>query len=302
MPANNEARSLAGLTSVVVTVAAFAKSFVPFYLIGSTPIFAATSALGMALIAAGWRPLWNMARQLAGIAIVLTLFYAVVIVSYFSHSRAEVPITYLLGILIFHGMFIIFGFAAARALKAVLLVLLSAAAIYAIWIIHYAVKFGDVMKGNYIDDIFGIGDRLLYISFHQNIGLAVGLGALAAIGLATNRIKQVLAVSALSVVFFLLFHIASRTALVGILSGLAFLGFAACWDRSKKMATLVAIAAFVAVTVAGFAFYQRDIHGNNIGPDAPDAMSRTIQELENPNPGLRIPIWTRTLNHIESEP
>jgi O-antigen ligase len=302
MPANNETRTLAGLTSVLVTVAAFTKSFVPFYLIGSTPIFAATSALGIAFSAVDWRSLWGIARHVAGILIVLALFYAVVIVSYFSHSRTEVPITYLLGILVFHAMFIIFGFAAARALKPVLLVLLSAAAIYAIWIILYAVKFGDVMKGNYIDDIFGTGDRLLYIALHQNIGLGIGLGALAAIGLASNRIKQVLAIGALPVVFFLLFHIASRTALVALLGSLAFLGFAACWERSRTRATMIAMAAFVAVTVAASVFYQHEIRGADVGAEAPDAISRTIQELENPQPGLRIPIWTRTLNHIVSEP
>jgi O-antigen ligase len=233
---------------------------------------------------------------------VFALFYAVVIASYFSHSRSAVPTTYLLGILIFHAMFIIFGFAAARALKAVLLVLLGAAAIYAIWILQYVVRFGDVMNGNYIDDIFGIRDHLIYISFHQNVGLAVGLGALAAIGLASNRIKQVLVVGALPIVFFLLFYIASRTALVALLGGLAFLGFAACWERSRATATLIAIAAFVAVTFAALVFYDREIQGNKVGAAAPDAISRTIQELENPNPGFRIPIWTRTLGHIVSEP
>jgi O-antigen ligase len=297
-----ETPALARLTAVTVTVAAFAKTFVPFYLIGSTAIFAGTSALGVTLAAVSWRTLWASARNVTDLLIVLALFYATVIVSYFSHSASAIPITFLLGILIFHTMFITFGFAAARALKAVLLALLGAAAIYSIWLIQYAVRFGDVMKGNYIDDIFGIGDRLIYISFHQNIGLAVGLGILAAIGLASNRFKQLLAAGALPIVLFLLFHIASRTALVALLSSLAFLGFAACWDRSRKMATLITIAAFIAVTIAAFAFYQHEIRGNDIGATAPDAISRTIQELENPNPGFRIPIWTRTLHRIVSEP
>jgi O-antigen ligase len=294
--------TLAWLTAVTVTVAAFAKMFVPFYLIGSTAIFAGTSVLGIALAAASWRPLWGSARHVVVIFIVLALFYMAVILSYFTHSRPAVPITYLLGILVFHAMFIIFGFAAARALKAALLVLLGAAAIYSIWLVQYAVRFGDIMKGNYIDDVFGIGERLIYISFHQNIGLAVGLGSLAAIGLASNRFKQALATGALPIVFFLLFHIASRTALVALLSSLTFLGFATCWNRSKKIATLITIAAVVAVTIAAFPLYQHEIRDHNVGTAAPDAISRTIQELENPNPGFRIPIWTRTLRHIASEP
>ena len=45
---------------------------------------------------------------------VLTLaFYALVIASYLVNSRHLVPVTDLLGILIFHSMFIVFGFAAA---------------------------------------------------------------------------------------------------------------------------------------------------------------------------------------------
>jgi O-antigen ligase len=294
-------RNLARLAAVTVTVAAFAKMFVPFYLVGSTAIFVGTSALGIALVTVSWRSLSVSATQVADILIVMALFYAAVIVSYFTHSRPAVPITYLLGILVFHAMFIIFGFAAARALKAVLLVLLGAAAFYSIWLTQYAVRFGDIMNGSYIDDVFGIGDRLTYISFHQNIGLAIGLGALAAIGLASNHFKQALAAVALPIVFFLLFHIASRTALVALLGSLAFLGFAACWARSKKIATLVVVATFIAVTISVFVFYHREIQGD-VRTTAPDAVSRTIQELENPNPEFRIPIWTRTLNHIMSEP
>jgi hypothetical protein len=46
-----------------------------------------------------------------------------------------------------------------------------------------------------------------YISLHQNIGLTIGLGALATIGLATTR---ALAIGILPAVLFLLFHIASK--------------------------------------------------------------------------------------------
>src|SRR5437870_4559993 len=111
MLAKYETRTLAGLTAAIVTVAAFAKTFVPFYLIGSTAIFAGTSALGIVLAAVSWRPLCDSARNVVDILIVLALFYGAVIVSYSSHSRLAVPITHLLGILLFHAMFIIFGVA-----------------------------------------------------------------------------------------------------------------------------------------------------------------------------------------------
>ena len=171
MMAKSETRSLAGLTAAVATVAVFAKLFVPFYLIGSTAIFAEASAVGLRSPPSVGAGFGDIVRRVADLLIVLVLFYGVVIVSYFSHSRSDVPLTYLLGILALHAMFIIFGFAAARALKAVLLVLLGAAAIYPIVLIEHAGRFGDVMNGNYIDDIFGIGERLIYITFHQNIGL-----------------------------------------------------------------------------------------------------------------------------------
>jgi hypothetical protein len=302
MLAKSERPTLAGLTAAIATVAVYAKTFVPFYMIGSTAIFAGTSALGLALTAVSRRRICDMARRAPDMLIVLALFYGVVSVSYFSYSRSDVPITHLFGILTFHAVFIIFGFAAARALKAVLLVLLGAAAIYSIVLVEYVVRFGDVMKGNYIDDIFGIGERLIYITFHQNIGMVLSLGILAAIGLASSRPKETLAAGAVPVIFLILFHIAARNALVSLLSSLSFHGFAACWVRSKKIATLATMATLIAATVAAGAFYQRAVRGQNVGTLAPDAVSRTMQELQNPDPELRIPIWTRTLGHIVSEP
>jgi hypothetical protein len=48
-----------------------------------------------------------------------------------------------LEILIFQGVFMIFGFAAARALKVVLMMLLDAAAIYSVVLVQYTARFGD---------------------------------------------------------------------------------------------------------------------------------------------------------------
>jgi hypothetical protein len=44
--------------------------------------------------------------------------------NYFAISHPQVPITHLLGILIFHGVFLLFGFASAGAPKAVFVILL----------------------------------------------------------------------------------------------------------------------------------------------------------------------------------
>src|ERR1700712_2962604 len=182
-----DARILAGLMAAAATVAAFAKSFVPLYLIGSTVIFAAVSALAIALAALNWRQLRTDASQIRDILVVLALLYGVVVLNFLTHSLPAVPITHLAGILIFHGMFLVFGFAAARAMRALLLVLAAGAAIYTAIIVQHTVRFGDVMRGNHINDIFGVGDPLLFNTFHQNMGIVLGVGLLAAFGLVSSR-------------------------------------------------------------------------------------------------------------------
>src|SRR4051812_25395245 len=163
----HKARTLTGLMAGLATVAAFAKSFVPFYLIGSTPIFAAASVLAMALAGLNWRRLRNEARRIPDILVVFALLYLLVIVSFLTHSLPAVPITYLAGILIFHGMFLVFGFAAASAIRTVLLVLVAGAAIYLLFLAQHTLRFGDVMEGNHLNDVFGVGKPELFNAFHQ---------------------------------------------------------------------------------------------------------------------------------------
>jgi O-Antigen ligase len=295
-------QTLARWTSPTVTVAVLAKTFVPFYLIGSTAIFAASVAVGLVLVALSWRPMFVSARHVRGALIVVALFYAVVVVSFLVYSRAAVPATHLWGILIFHGIFLIFGFSAARELKMVLLVLLGMATIYVAVLALHALRFGGVTTGINIDDIFGIGVPAIYITFHQNIGFVLGVGILAALGLASNRITQTLAVSALPIVLLFLFHIAARTAFVALATSLVFLSFTTLWAYSRKVALLTAAALVVAATIALGVFSQRALNQIAVDATAPDAVSRTIRELQDPNPGFRLPIWTRTLHAIVNEP
>ncbi len=302
MQSNSGTWSLAGWTAAVVTTATFAKTFVPFYLIGSTAIFAITSALGILLVAVRWRQLCENASRVTSVLIVLALLYGVIIISYWSNSLPLVPATHLWGILIFHAMFMIFGFAAARALKVVLLMLLGAAAIYAFVIVQYTARFGDLMRDGYFHDVFGIGEPTVSITFHQNVGIVLGLAALAALGLASNRIKQLLAIGALPLVLLFMFHISARGALVALVCSLIFLIGAGFWVHSKRLALLSFVTVVVAVTIASGLFYQRALHDNTVDPVAPDAISRTIRELQSEDPGFRVPIWTQTWHQIESEP
>jgi hypothetical protein len=302
MLVNYENRSLAGVTAAIVTVAAFSKMFLPFYLIGSTAVFVATGLLGATLIVISWRPIYDMAGKVTDIVLLLGTFYAVVIANFLFLSRPIVPTTHLLGILIFHALFMIFGFAAARGLMAVLMMLLAAAAFYAIVFVRYTVQFGDPMRGGYLNDVLGVGDSALYIAFHQKIGIMLALAALAARGLASNRIRRILAFGVLPLVLWFLFYIAARAALVALVCSLIFWAAAGLWTRSKKLTLLGVLVIVAAVTLASSLFYQRALQDKDVDPRAADAISRTIRELQDPRPLFRLQIWQRTWHHISTEP
>jgi hypothetical protein len=302
MLVNDDKRLLAGVTAAVVATAAFAKTFLPFYLIGSTAIFAATCVIGAALIAIRWRPIYDMAGKITDFLLWLGGLYIFVILNFVFLSRPIVPMTYLFGILIFHALFLIFGFAAARALNVLLMMLLGAAAIYLAVIVQYTVRFGDLEKDGYLHDIFGVGDPALFVTFHQNIGLVLGLAALAAFGLASNRIKQILVIAALPLVLLFMFYISARSALVATVFGLGFWIAGDLWVRSRKIALVSAVAVTLAVTFTSTLFYRHALHDKDVDARAPDAISRTIREIQDPRPGFRTQIWARTWHRISTEP
>jgi O-antigen ligase len=295
-------RILTGWLAAAVTVAAFAKTFVPFYLIGSTAIFVGATALGIVLAAISWRALRDDALRVPEALIALAMLYGVVIASFLSYSLPAVPITHLAGILIFHALFLLFGLAAARATRMVLLVLFAGAAVYVLIIVQHTVRFGDVMRDNHINDIFGVGNPIMYNTFHQNIGLGLGLGLLAAFGLASNRVRPAIVCAALPLLLLFLFHIAARTALVALAGGFLFLAFAACWVHSKKAAALAITTAIVAIAIASGVLYRYGPQDKAVDPMASDAISRTLRELQDSDPQFRIQIWSRTLRRIASEP
>jgi hypothetical protein len=293
---------LASVTAAILTTATFSKLFLPFYLIGSTVVFAAMSAIGAALVVIGWPSINEMGSKVRDILLLLGALYGVVIANFLLLSRPTVPMTHLAGILIFHSLFLVFGFAAARALRIVLLMLLAAAVVYLIFIAQYTVRFGDLMRDGYLHDVFGTGDQGVFQTFHQNIGAVLGLAALAALGLVPSRTKRILAISALPLVSLFMFHIAARGALVALVCSLIFLRGASSWVRSKTLTVLGVIAVIVAVTFASALFYQRALQDKVVDQVAPDAISRTIREIQNPNPGLRLQIWARAWHHVSTEP
>src|SRR5271156_1875363 len=95
---NRDSRLLPTVTAAVVTTATFAKAFVPFYLIGSTPIFAITCVAGLLLVAVSWRELYKNALYVTDIVIAMGLLYGVVTASYLVNSLHRVPATDLAGI------------------------------------------------------------------------------------------------------------------------------------------------------------------------------------------------------------
>jgi O-antigen ligase len=302
MQLSYDKRTLTGWLAAAVTVSAFAKTFVPFYLIGSTAIFVGATALAVALAAVGWRRLRDDATHIPGVLFALALLYGVTVANFLSYSLPAVPITHLAGILIFHAIFLLFGFAAARATRMVLKVLLAGAAVYVLILVQHTVRFGDVMRDNHINDVFGVGNPTMYNTFHQNIGLGLGLGLLAAFGLASNRIRLAIVCVALPILLFFLFHIGARTALLALVGSLLFLAFAACWVHSKRAASLAVVAAIAAIAIASAVLIRYAMQDRAVDPAANDAISRTIRELQDTDPQFRMQIWSRTLHHIVSEP
>lgn len=299
---NGDTRRLTAWTAAIVTTAVFAKTFLPFYLVGSTPIFAAACAVGFILVAISWRATYDVAVGAADILFLLAAFYCLVIFNFLIQSRHDVPITHLIGILVFHALFMLFGLSAARAPKIFLMLLLGAAAIYLIVAAHYAIRFGDLMKQGYLNDIFGTGTPEVFVTFHQNIGIVLGLGMLAAIGLSSNRARLAFAVAALPLVLLFMFYIAARGAMVALVGSVIFFAGATAWVRWKTATLLAATALVVTVTIASSLFYQRALQEKNLDPLAADAISRTIREVQDPRPGFRMQIWAGTWHRISSEP
>jgi O-antigen ligase len=282
-------------------IATFAKSFVPFYVIGSTPIFVGSCFFGLILIALTSRNLIEQAAYATEVLVLLVLLYCVVIASFLINSFHRVPITHLVGILIFHGLFLLFGFAASRALKAVFAVLVTGAAIYLLVIAQFTLRFGDLMRGGSLQDIFGLDNWAVTVTFHQNIGSVLAIAALSATALGSKRVKLA-AFAALPLVFLFLFHIAARTAIVALAGSLLFLAGAALWDRSRKLALAGFAAVVLGAAVASSVLYQRALLDKDVDAIAPDAISRTIREIQDPRPLFRMQIWTRAIHRIAAEP
>ena len=298
---SEKSRVLPALTAGIVTVATFAKSFVPFYLIGSTPIFAVASLLGAVLTAASWRKICTIAVYATDILLALALLYGVVVANYLAYSLGKVAITHLLGILLFHSLLLIFGFAAARTPKAVYIVLLAQAAIYVIVIAQYTFRFGDLMRNGFLQDVFGVRVPELVTTFHQNIGTALALALLALLGFGSRWIR-LSALAALPFVVLFMFHVASRTALVSLLGSLFFLAWASLWIRSRKAAVASILSLFVTGAAASGFFYSYALHDKYVDTAAADAVSRTIREIQSHDPGLRMEIWARAWHGIATQP
>jgi O-antigen ligase len=292
---------LASITAAIATIATFSKEFVPFYLIGSTPIFASLVLIGLGLAAASSIEIAKNARYVRAILVLMGLLYGVVTASFFFSSLHEVPVTYLIGILAFHSIFLLFGFAAARALKAVFFVLFAQAAVYVAVIVEYTIRFGDLMRDGYLHDIFGIGISSRYVTtFHQQIGESLSLAILAALGLVSKRSKLVI-IAIIPIVLAFMFHIAARGAIVSLVCGLFFVAWAKLWTRSRKWALAgLSVAAVSAVLFFG-SFYEYALHDRQVNAIAPDAVSRSIREIQSQDPGFRLPIWERTWDRIASE-
>lgn len=301
MTCSTEKSGVAALTVIVVTTAAFAKTFVPFYRMGSTSIFVITCLLGLSLIAVRWREILSDAKFAKDLILTATAFYACVIGNYLVFSSGQVPASYLVGILAFHGLFLVFGFTAARSLSTVSIMLLLQGAIYVIVIVHYIIVYGDPMHGGFLQDIFNIRVETLSIALHQHIGNALSLALLAILGFESKR-TRLSAFIATPLLLLFMFHIAARAALVALLTSLLFCFGANLWVRSKRTAILLLAIVTISALVASRSFYAFAIQDKDVTATASDAISRTIRELQSHDPGFRMQIWQRAWKRIEADP
>jgi O-antigen ligase len=169
-----------------------------------------------------------------------------------------------------------------------------------IYIVQYTIRIGDPMRGGFLQDIFASGnDR--YIAFHINIGTALGVAVLAGLGITSGRTRFV-ALALIPLVFWLQFYIAARTSIVALACGLAFLAGADVWIRSKRLALVCLVILAVSGAFTAKFFYSYAAQDRDVSLASPDAVSRTIREIQSHNPGFRLQIWSRTWQRITSEP
>jgi len=311
MPSDRLSRLLTTSLAGSATVATFAKSFTPFYLIGSTAIFVAACLIGLVLLALSWRQILDAAGHIRVILAAMALVYAIVIASYFASSFHQVPLTHLLGILIFHAMFLLFGLASAGALTIVFAILLAQGVAYFIIFGQYALRFGDFVRDGFLQNVFGLGPDLA-LAIHQQVGSQVALAALAALGLGfglrfglgfgrASGPARLLSLAFVPLALLFMYHLQARTAIVALFCSFAFMSFAAFYARRKTLALLVLSSVVISAAVACVLFFQYALHAN-IDPKATDPISRTMQEIQEPQPGLRLAIWSGAWHRLVSEP
>jgi O-antigen ligase len=300
MLSDQRSHLLTALIAGIATVAVFAKSFTPYYLIGSTPIFVAACLLGLVLTALNWRRIADLAGQVTPFLVLISLLYAVVTANYFINSWPQVPITHLLGILIFHGIFLLFGFASAGVLSAVFAVLLVQGIAYVIIFGQFAIRFGDFIRfDGYPQDMFGLGPDLS-LAIHQQVGSQMALAVLAAFGLALGRTRW-LAVAFMPIAVVVIYRMLARTSILALGGSLALLAFGVLYVRKKRVALALASALVASVVLASALFYQYALKAD-IAPDAQDLISRTITEIKERPSGMRMDIWLRTWDRVAANP
>lgn len=300
MLSDQRSQLLTALIAGIATVAVFAKSFTPYYLIGSTPIFAAACGLGLVLTALNWRQVVNLTNRVRPIFVLIVLLYVLVTANYFLNSFPKVPITHLLGILIFHGIFLLFGLAGAGAPSAVFAVLLVQGIAYIMIFGLFAIRVGDFVRPDgHPEDVFGLGPDLS-LAIHQQVGSQMALAVLAAFGLTLGRTRW-LAIAFVPLAVTVIYRMQARTSLLALGGSLVLLAFGACYVRKKSLALALASTTAISAVLASVLFYQYAIKAN-VEPEASGLVSRTVREIKERPPGMRMSIWSNTWDRIAANP
>ncbi|MGB8400211.1 O-antigen ligase family protein [Bradyrhizobium sp.] len=295
--------------AIAATTTAFCKQFTPFYHFHSTIIFVVAAFVSSLLILPVWKLRPELFQKARSTAIVTLCIWACTALSYLLFARHSVPPTYLAGLVLFSGFFMLVGVAASGSPRSIAVIFVMIAIIYLIYLARYVQHFGFLFPPKSLvdqfdfpdlfGDIFGLSsdpeaDRVdLYVTQYQNVGRFLALGALAATMLIGNvRRRWVLGWMLVAATFVMVLWVGGRGALLALAVSISI-----AVGRSRPVKTLVLIVA-TALLASGALLVLAKV---NFYIGIP-VIDRTIDEIQHPNPRLRGPILEYLFAKLKDEP
>jgi len=271
-------RPLEKVTSALAITATFSKGFVPFQFFGSNFLFSVSLVLCIYCIFLNAdrniNRIASLGRELVPIGASLVLMT----VSYIFFSGADVPITYLIGIVGFWCVFFCLGILCTDV-RSALSVIIVFSAIYLVFVVGFFLDNGEMYVGGYFGDVFGIGGLDLSsgastIQLYQNVGYFISIGAISFWMLSKDIYPQrpFTAAAIVTVVALVVdFAVQARGAVIALLGAtVLFVGVIPLKRFWIPLCVVSASLATVAVFIWGF--FSREFA-------TPEILAKTFDEL-----------------------